>query len=219
MDDGEVFSIDRRDFDVRRFIGKRLRGEELEGQVRDGCTEFGTRGAVPGVDFVERFEGRAGCVFGDADQVEARVGDGPGFVGKANQGKGRARSPDFGVIGLRGFERWEREDYVADGAGTDQEAAHDSIRLRSAHFESLRFFVGLTKGSGLFYLAIFRIGQADAPAEGLLRFAQGRRSELSASYPVPNIARRSLDGVMTNGYGRGARFGVDEVEILELGVE
>jgi hypothetical protein len=219
MDDGEVFSLDRWHFDERWFIGKRLRGEKLEGQVRDGCTEFGARGAVPGVNFVERFERRGGCVFGDADQVEARVGDGSCFIGKADQGKSHARGPNFGVIGFRGFERWKREYYVADGAGADQEAAHDLFRLGAAHFESLWFFIGLTKGSGLADLPVFRIGQADAPAEGLLCFAQGRRGELSASYPVPNIARRSLDGVMTDGYGRGARFGVDEVEILELGVE
>jgi hypothetical protein len=104
MDDDEVFSLHRRDFDVRRFIGKRLRWEERKRQVRDGFTKFGARGAIPGVDFVEGFEPLATRVFDNADQVKAGVGDGSCFIGKADQGKSHARSPDFGVIGFCGFE-------------------------------------------------------------------------------------------------------------------
>jgi hypothetical protein len=91
--------------------------------MRDGFAKFGTRRAVPGIDFVEAFEQRAACS-GDAQEVESGVGDGSGAIRKTDERKGRARGPDFGVIGTGGFEGGKREDYVADGAGADQEASH-----------------------------------------------------------------------------------------------
>lgn len=126
MDDSEIFAPGRRDFNARRNFGERLGGEKRKGQVRDGGAEFGAGGAVPGVDFVEGFEQRAFCRC-DAQQIEAGVGDGAGSVGEADKGEGNARGPDFGVIGPGGFERGERENDVADGAGADQEASHFSL--------------------------------------------------------------------------------------------
>ena len=127
MDDREVLAPGCRDFDARRFFWQRLRREKRERQMRNGFAELGTIGAVPGIDFVERSQRGTFCGFDNADQVEAGVGDGSGAVGKADQGESRARGPDFGVIGSGGFERGEREDYVANGAGADQEASHGFI--------------------------------------------------------------------------------------------
>jgi hypothetical protein len=123
VDDGEVLARGWRNGDARRSFGERLRRKEFEGQVRDGFAEFGSSCAVPGIDFVEAFEQRAFCG-GDAQEVESGVGDGLGSFCKTDKRKGRARGPDFGVIGSGGFEGGEREDHVADGAGTDQEASH-----------------------------------------------------------------------------------------------
>jgi hypothetical protein len=123
VDDGEVLARGWRDCDSWRFFRERLGGEKFERQVRDGFAEFGSSCAVPGIDFVEAFEQRAFCG-GDAQEVESGVGDGLGSFCKTDKRKGRARGPDFGVIGSGGFEGGEREDYVADGAGADQEASH-----------------------------------------------------------------------------------------------
>jgi hypothetical protein len=106
VDDGEVLSRGWWDFDARRGFGERLRREEGEGQVRDGVTELGARGAVPGVDFVEVFEQRAFCGR-DSYQIDTCVGDGSCPIGEADQGEGHARSPDFGVFSSCGFERRE----------------------------------------------------------------------------------------------------------------
>jgi hypothetical protein len=46
--------------------------------------EFGSVGAVPRINFVEGCERFAFCGVDDADQVEAGVGDGSGFVGEAD---------------------------------------------------------------------------------------------------------------------------------------
>jgi hypothetical protein len=108
MDDGELFSITGRNRYARRNVGKSLRGEKLERQVGDGLPEFRTDGAVPGVDFVEGRQRWTFCVLYNADQVDAGVGNGSGAVGEPDQGEGRARGPDFGVIGFCGFQSGER---------------------------------------------------------------------------------------------------------------
>jgi hypothetical protein len=96
--------------------------------MRDSFPKLGTVGAVPGIDFIERFERGTLCAR-DADEVESGVGNGTGLVGEANERQRHARSPDFGVIGLRGFQSGEREDDVADGAGADQKAFHLSDHI------------------------------------------------------------------------------------------
>jgi hypothetical protein len=55
----------------------------------------------------------------DADQIEARVDDGPGSVGKSNERQDGSRSPDFRVVGARSFELGKGEDDVSDRAWTD----------------------------------------------------------------------------------------------------
>ena len=155
--------------------------------MRDGFTKLGTVGAVPGINFIERFE-RWACCVGDADEVESCVGDGTGFIGEADQRQSDAGRPDFGVIGSRGFESGEREDDVADGAGADQKAFHlctagdgdfNSVEVDRSrrsrlqrrricnrrtlfsfwftHFEHLRFLTGFAKRPLLADLLIFRI--------------------------------------------------------------
>lgn len=124
MNDCEILARGRRDFNAGMSFRQRLRGEKSERQMRDGFPELGTIGAVPGINFVEAFERGAFSGFDDADQVESGVGDGPGFIGKSNQRENDARGPDFGEIGLCGFERGKRKDDVANGAGADLEASH-----------------------------------------------------------------------------------------------
>jgi hypothetical protein len=124
MDDGEVFSLAWWDFDPRRRFGERLRREELERQVSDGFPKFGAVGAVPGINFVEGLKHGALRGFSDADEVEAGVGDGSGFVGEADQWKSHPRGPDFGVISSCRLQRGQRQDYIANSAGTDQEPFH-----------------------------------------------------------------------------------------------
>jgi hypothetical protein len=84
MKDGEVFSSGGRDFDARRGFRKGLHREKREGQVCDSFAEFGAGGSVPGVDFVERFQRGAVCVFGYTDEIKACVGDGSCFIGEAD---------------------------------------------------------------------------------------------------------------------------------------
>ena len=52
---------------------------------------------------------------------KAGIGKSAGAVGEADQGKHRARGPDFGIRRAGGFERGERQDDVADRAGADQQ--------------------------------------------------------------------------------------------------
>lgn len=83
MNDGEAFSLGGGNFDARWDLRERLRGEKCERQVRYGFAEFGSSGAVPGVDFLEAFEQRI-CCCRDSQQIEAGVGDGSGAVGEAD---------------------------------------------------------------------------------------------------------------------------------------
>jgi hypothetical protein len=124
LDDGEVLGRFRRDGDVwDAFRGRRKRGEKRERKMADGVAEFRSVGSVPGIDGVEGFElGYAG-VFDHADQIQSRIGESTGTVGEADQGKERARGPDFGIEGARSFESGESEDDVADGARTDEQSA------------------------------------------------------------------------------------------------
>lgn len=123
MDDGVIAARDRRHGDARNAGRRGQRGKESERQMGDRLAEFGAVGAVPGVDGVEGFERRDAGAVEDAEEVEAGVDDRAGAVGEADQGKHRARGPDFGVFVARGFEGGQGEDHVADGAGTDQQAA------------------------------------------------------------------------------------------------
>lgn len=83
MDDGEVLSGGWWNFNSWRGFGERLRGEKGEGQGRDSLAELGSGCAVPGIDFVEGFQQGAFCC-GDAQEVEAGVGDCSGAVGEAD---------------------------------------------------------------------------------------------------------------------------------------
>jgi hypothetical protein len=123
MNDREIFPRDRWDFDARRRLGKFLGREKSEGQMRNGFAKFGARGAVPGIDFVERFEHLA-LEVRDADEIQASVGDRSGFVGKSDQRNSDAWDPHLGVAGSGGFESWQGKNDVADGAGADQKASH-----------------------------------------------------------------------------------------------
>jgi hypothetical protein len=129
MDDCEVLARKCWDWDAWWGFRERERWEKCERQVRDCFTEFGAGGAVPGINFVERFQRRTFCILNDADQIEPGVGYRSCFIGETDQRQCCARCPDFGVIGSGGFESWEREDYVADGAGADQEASRSAHRL------------------------------------------------------------------------------------------
>jgi hypothetical protein len=104
MNNGEILPFHLRHCDARRRFGQRLRGVKRERQMRDGCAEFGARGAVPGVNFVKGFERVAFCIVDDADQVKAGIGDGSGFIGETDKGKNDARGPYFGVIRANGFQ-------------------------------------------------------------------------------------------------------------------
>ena len=97
----------------------------------DGVAKFRAIGPVPGINGVERFERGDWGIFDDADQVKAGVGNRPDTVGKTNQREHRAGRPDLGVIRARSFELRQREDHVADGAGTDQQASTHYFRLYS----------------------------------------------------------------------------------------
>ena len=87
MNGGEVFDGTRRDLNARcsdHVDG--LGGKECEGEMADGVAKLRVIGAVPGVDGIEGCEvaqtrGRARAI-GDADEVEAGVGDGSGAVGE-----------------------------------------------------------------------------------------------------------------------------------------
>jgi hypothetical protein len=84
MNDGEVFALNRRHLDTGRSLRQRLHGKKRERKMRYRFPEFGSSGTVPGIDLIERFKSFAPCGVRDADQIEARIGDGSGLIGKAN---------------------------------------------------------------------------------------------------------------------------------------
>jgi hypothetical protein len=104
MNDREIFPFGRRNLDPRRSRGQRLGREKRERQMRDSLAKLRPVRPVPGKNLIKRFERRALC-FRHPNQVEPSVGDGSSLIGKPNQRQSRARRPDFGVIGPRGFER------------------------------------------------------------------------------------------------------------------
>jgi len=123
MDHGEILAFNGGNGNARDAVGgRRQRREEREGQMADCIAKLGTVRAVPGIDGVEPFQLRHASAFDDADQIEAGVGDGAGTVGEANQGKHRARSPDFGVIGAGGFESGQGKNHIADGARANEKS-------------------------------------------------------------------------------------------------
>lgn len=124
MNDRELLPRGRRNVDARRRFGKSLRGEKRERQMRHGRAKLGPRRAIPGVNFVERCERFAFRVVDHADQFEPGVSDGARAVGKTDQGKNYARSPDFGVISPRSLQRRQRKNHIADSARADQEMSH-----------------------------------------------------------------------------------------------
>ena len=91
--------------------------------MTDGFAKFRVLGPVPGVDRIEpteRGDLRAGQ---DANQIQARIGDGAGAIGKTDERKHSAWRPYFGVVRTGGFELRQREDAIADGARTNEQTA------------------------------------------------------------------------------------------------
>jgi hypothetical protein len=124
MDDREVFRARGRDGDSRDpFNGRRERGKKRERQITDGVTKFGTIRPVPGIDGIECCKLRHAGVFDHAQQIQPRIGDSPGAIRKADQGKKGARGPDFGINGAGRFQGREGKDDVPDRAGANQQAA------------------------------------------------------------------------------------------------
>jgi hypothetical protein len=124
MDDGEISGGSRRNRNLGNAIGWRQRGEKGEGQVAHHRAEFGALVAVPGVDRIETLNRRRGSTVDNAHKIESRVGDGARTIGETNQWERGSRRPDFGVLGAGRLKRREREDYVADGAGANQQPPH-----------------------------------------------------------------------------------------------
>jgi len=123
MKDREVLNRSLRHNNSRRaFRGRRQRREKRERKMAHSISKLRTMGPVPGIDRVERFELRDASPFDDAHQIQTSIGDSSGAVGKADQGEHRARRPDFGIGGARGFQRGKRKDNVADRAGADKQA-------------------------------------------------------------------------------------------------
>jgi len=91
--------------------------------VPDGIAKLGTVRAVPGIDGIEVFQLWNAGAFEHAHQIECGVGDGACAVGEADQGKQRAGSPDFGVIGAGGFESGQGKNHIADGARTNEKSS------------------------------------------------------------------------------------------------
>jgi len=102
---------------VRR---RRKRREKRERQMAYSISKLRTIRSVPGINGVERIEFRHASPFHDAHQIQARIGNRPRAVGKANQWKHRAWRPYFGVLGAGRFQGRKRENNVADGPGADQ---------------------------------------------------------------------------------------------------
>lgn len=124
MDDREILRRRRGNSDVGNpFHGRRKRREKRERKMAERISKLRTMGPVPGIDGVECFKRGDARPFHHSHQIDAGIGDSPGAVREANQGKHRARSPDFGVIGAGGFERRERKDDVADRARPDQQTS------------------------------------------------------------------------------------------------
>lgn len=98
--------------------------EEGEGEMANCVTKVRARGAVPGINRVEGVEHGNVGFFHDAQQVESCIGDGASAIGEADQREHRARNPDLGVIGARGFERGERQNHVADRSGANEQTPH-----------------------------------------------------------------------------------------------
>ena len=103
-------------------------GKEAAGKVEraNQLAKLGAIGAVPGDDGIElaQLVEQAGGRIGDAQQVEPGGADGAHAVGKAHQGDvGRGR-PDLEIAGAQGFEGWQGDDEVADGAGADDKSSH-----------------------------------------------------------------------------------------------
>ncbi len=138
MDHGEILNRRRRDGNPRdSLFRRRERGEKREGEMADRFAKLGTVGSVPGVDGIEGFEFGYAGVFDDAEQVEAGVGDGARAAGEADERKHGTGGPDFGVSGAGGFERGQRQDEVADGAGADQEPAFDRGQDRLSYWREM----------------------------------------------------------------------------------
>jgi len=91
--------------------------------VPDGIAKLETVRAVPGIDGIEVFQLWNAGAFEHAHQIECGVGDGACAVGEADQGKQRAGSPDFGVIGAGGFESGQGKNHIADGARTNEKSS------------------------------------------------------------------------------------------------
>jgi len=105
VDDREVFDRRGWDSDVRDSLrGRRERGEKRERKMLDGIAKFRPIRSVPGIDRVEGFEIRDACAFDDADQIQTSVRQRSCAIGKVNQGEHRARRPDLGIVGARGFK-------------------------------------------------------------------------------------------------------------------
>lgn len=105
------------------FGGRRKRGEKCKREMADGIAKFVTVGSIPGKDGVECFElGDAGS-FDHTHQIQAGIGNRAVATGEADEGKQRARGPDFGVIGTSCFQRWEGKDDVTDCAGANQQSS------------------------------------------------------------------------------------------------
>ncbi len=104
----------------------RQRGVETERQAVNSGAEIVAGGAVPGVDFVKRFEaGENGLGREHAYAIEPGGADGAGAIGKAGQRDIGFGAPQFGVVRLQEFERGKRKQEIADGAGADEEPFHE----------------------------------------------------------------------------------------------
>ena len=120
----EIFRRLNRHGDARDAIRRwRDRGKERERKMAHGIAKFRAVRSVPGIDGIERFQLPNAGVFNHANQIDAGIGDGPRAIGKTDQGKQRARDPDFGVIGSGSFQGGKRKDHVADRARAYQQAA------------------------------------------------------------------------------------------------
>ena len=124
MDHDEILPGSGRNRNARdAFGGRRKRGKKSKRQMPDRIAELRAVGSVPGIDRIEGFQLRDPRSFHHAEQVQARIGDGARAVGEADQRKDGAGSPDFGVVGARGFQRGQGEDHIANGARPDEKSS------------------------------------------------------------------------------------------------
>jgi hypothetical protein len=120
MDDREVLDRFRWNGDLRDpFRGRRKCREKGERKMAHSILKLRTMGPIPGIDRIERFKLRNARPFHHTHQIQTSIGDSSRAVGETDQGKHRARRPDFGIGGARGFERGKRKDNVADRAGAN----------------------------------------------------------------------------------------------------